>query len=140
MTMAQIRQVLLGTATDIGLPGVDPVFGYGRVSAGRAVHGPGKFDWGDFHAVITDGESEWSNNITGAGGLIKSGDGILVMTGDSAYQGSTRVDGGILAIAGSIASGTFVDGDGMLSGDGIIRGNVDNGGAVNPGWGVGAAL
>ncbi|MBZ7925144.1 autotransporter domain-containing protein [Ensifer adhaerens] len=135
MTMAQIRQVLLGTATDIGLPGVDPVFGYGRVSAGRAVHGPGKFDWGDFHAVITDGESEWSNNITGAGGLIKSGDGILVMTGDSAYQGSTRVDGGILAIAGSIASGTFVDGDGMLSGDGIIRGNVDNGGAVNPGWG-----
>ncbi len=135
MTMAQIRQVLLGTATDIGLPGVDPVFGYGLVSAGRAVRGPGKFDWGDFHAVITDGESAWSNNITGAGGLIKSGDGLLVMSGDSTYQGVTRIDGGILAIGGSIVSDTSVVGEGMLSGDGIIHGNVDNGGAVNPGWG-----
>ncbi|QRY66066.1 autotransporter domain-containing protein (plasmid) [Ensifer sp. PDNC004] len=135
MTMAQIRQVLLGTATDIGLPGVDPVFGYGLVSAGRAVRGPGKFDWGDFHAVITDGESEWSNNITGAGGLIKSGDGILILAGDSTYHGSTRVDGGFLAIAGSIASETFADGNGTLSGNGTIYGNVNNDGAVNPGWG-----
>ncbi|WP_179119638.1 autotransporter domain-containing protein [Ensifer adhaerens] len=135
MTMAQIRQVLLGTATDYGRPGVDPVFGYGMVSAGRAVRGPGKFDWGDFHITIQDGESEWSNNITGAGGLIKSGDGVLKLTGNSTYQGPTRIDGGILAIGGSIASETFVDGGGMLSGNGTIRGNVDNRGAVNPGWG-----
>lgn len=135
MTMDQVRQVLLGTAIDYGDRGVDPVFGYGMVNAGRAVRGPGKFDWGDFHAVIEDGESAWSNNITGAGGLIKSGDGILILAGDSTYHGSTRVDGGFLAIAGSIASETFADGNGILSGNGTIYGNVDNNGAVNPGWG-----
>ena len=135
MTMQQVRQVLLGTATDIGDPGIDPLFGYGLVSAGRGVLGPGKFDWGDFHAAIENGESIWYNDITGAGGLIKSGNGILTLHGDSTYQGDTRVEGGILAIGGRIASGTFVGDGGMLSGNGTIRGDVDNQGAVNPGWG-----
>ncbi|HEV7305493.1 autotransporter domain-containing protein [Ensifer sp.] len=135
MTMQQVRQVLLGTATDIGAPGVDPIFGYGLVSAGRAVRGPGKFDWGDFHVTIPDGESTWSNDITGAGGLIKSGNGVLMLTGNSTYQGRTRVDGSVLAIGGSIASDTFVHGDGMLSGNGTIRGDIENQGAVNAGWG-----
>ncbi|HEV7320364.1 MAG TPA: autotransporter domain-containing protein [Ensifer sp.] len=135
MTMVQIRQVLLGTATDYGSPGVDTVFGYGMVSAGRAVRGPGKFDWGDFHVTIEDGQSVWSNDITGAGGLIKSGGGILTLHGDNTYQGDTHVEGGVLAIGGSIASQTFVGGEGTLSGNGTIRGDVVNDGAVNPGWG-----
>lgn len=135
MTMDQVRQVLLGTATDIGDPGIDPVFGYGLVSAGMAVRGPAKFDWGDFHAVITEGQSVWSNDITGAGGLIKSGDGVLTLHGNSTYQGSTRVDGGVLAIGGSIASNTLIHEGGTLSGNGIIYADVDNAGALYPGWG-----
>ncbi|MGF6159758.1 subtilase-type serine protease [Ensifer sp. KUDG1] len=135
MTMHQVRQVLLGTATDSGDPGVDAIFGYGLVSAGRAVRGPGKFDWGDFHADVPDGQSSWSNDITGQGGLIKSGDGVLMLHGNSTYGGDTRIDGGILALSGSIASNTAVDQTGTLSGDGIIRGNIDNGGAIYPGWG-----
>lgn len=135
MTMDQIRQVLLGTARDFGAPGVDPVFGYGLVSVGKAVRGPAKFDWGDFHATISDGRSLWSNDITGAGGLIKSGDGVLVLTGDSRYQGDTRVDGGVLAIGGSIASDTFIDQNGTLSGNGIVHADVENAGAIYALWG-----
>ncbi len=41
-----VRQTLLGTAKDIGAPGVDPVFGYGLLDIGRAINGPGRFDWG----------------------------------------------------------------------------------------------
>ncbi|WP_312364251.1 autotransporter domain-containing protein [Ensifer sp.] len=141
MTMDQVRQVLLGTATDYGDPGVDPIFGYGMVSAGWAVRGPGKFDWGDFQAAIEDGQSVWSNDITGAGGLIKSGDGVLILAGDSTYQGATSVKGGALAIGGSIASNTFIEWNGTLSGNGVIHGDVDNAGAVIAGFGyVGGTL
>jgi subtilase-type serine protease len=134
MTMEQVRQVLLGTAWDVGAPGVDEIFGYGLLDAGKAVLGPGKFDWGDFHAVIDEGKSTWENDITGNGGLIKSGDGVLVLTGDSTYRGDTRIAGGVLAVSGSIASDTFIDPAGTLSGTGTIFGDVDNRGAVYAGW------
>ncbi|SFT77923.1 autotransporter serine protease [Mesorhizobium sp. YR577] len=134
MTMEQVRQVLLGTAWDVGAPGVDEIFGYGLLDAGKAVLGPGKFDWGDFHAVIDEGESWWENDITGDGGLIKSGNGVLILSGDSTYLGDTRVDSGILVIGGSIASDTFVEANALLSGDGTIFGNVDNHGGVLGGW------
>jgi len=133
MTTDQVRQVLLGTATDIGPPGVDDYYGYGLLSAGRAVRGPGRFDWGDFHVVQPSGLSNWDNNITGAGGLIKSGAGTLVLYGDSTYTGATRVDGGMLAIQGSIRSPLRVDAGGAVAGTGIVYGPVDNGGTVVPG-------
>lgn len=136
MTMEQVRQVLLGTAYDMGDVGVDDVYGYGGVDAGMAVRGPGRFDWGDFHVQQPSGDSYWFNDITGAGGLVKSGDGALVLVGDSTYTGDTRIDGGILAIEGSIASNTFVDAEGTLFGDGTISGNVHNRGIVRPGWGA----
>ncbi|CAM4131312.1 Subtilase-type serine protease [Bordetella tumbae] len=141
MTMAQVRQVLLGTAGDMGEPGVDEVYGYGILDVGKAVRGPGKFDWGDFHVSLDQGRSTWSNDITGKGGLIKSGAGSLELTGNSTYTGKTRVDGGELAIAGSIASNTTVGRGGLLSGNGIIIGNLDNAGIVAPGLpGEGRAL
>ena len=82
MTMSQVRQVLLGTAQDVGAPGVDPVFGYGQLDVGKAVRGPGKFDWGDFVATVPSGRSTWENDITGNGGLVKAGDGALILTGN----------------------------------------------------------
>lgn len=134
MTMEQVRQVLLGTAWDVGDPGVDEMYGYGILDVGKAVLGPGKFDWGDFHAVIDEGRSVWENDITGAGGLIKSGDGALILSGDSTYRGDTRIDGGVLAVSGSIASQTFINPEGTLAGNGSIIGDVDNNGAVYAGW------
>ncbi|WP_269931596.1 autotransporter domain-containing protein [Aminobacter sp. HY435] len=135
MTPFQIKQVLLGTANDIGDPGVDDVYGYGFLDVSVAILGPGKFDWGDFRAVQTTADSRWFNDITGAGGLIKAGGGVLSLFGNSTYSGATRVEDGTLAIAGSIASDTYVEAGGLLSGDGTIVGDVDNRGAIYAGWG-----
>lgn len=135
MTMSQVRQVLLGTAQDVGDPGVDPVFGYGLLDVGKAVRGPGKFDWGDFVADVPSGRSTWENDITGNGGLVKAGDGALILTGDSSYRSDTRIAQGVLAVNGSIRSNTFIEPEGMLSGGGTVHGDVQNGGAVYGGYG-----
>jgi hypothetical protein len=37
LTPAQVTQILLSTADDLGTAGLDPQFGYGRVNAARAV-------------------------------------------------------------------------------------------------------
>ncbi|MBA8878975.1 autotransporter domain-containing protein [Phyllobacterium myrsinacearum] len=136
MTMDQVRQVLLGTAIDIGDPGIDDVYGYGLLDAGGAVLGPGKFDWGDFNVKLDGVQSRWFNDITGTGGLVKTGDGLLMMFGNSTYSGKTRIYGGILALAGSIGSDTSIQSGGILSGDGAIYGNVDNHGTIYGGWGA----
>ncbi|MFE0015937.1 autotransporter domain-containing protein [Mesorhizobium sp. NPDC059054] len=135
MTMDQVRQVLLGTAWDVGAPGVDPVFGYGLLDVGKAVRGPGKFDWGDFVADVPSGRSTWENDITGNGGLVKAGYGALILTGDSSYRGDTRIAQGVLAVDGSIRSDTLIEPEGVLSGGGTVHGDVLNDGAVYGGLG-----
>ena len=97
------------------------------------MQGPGRFDWGDFHVVQPRGVSHWYNNITGAGGLIKSGAGTLVLHGASTYSGATRVDEGLLAVTGSIASPTLIAYEGALAGYGTVRGAVRNEGFVASG-------
>ncbi|MGX1743319.1 autotransporter domain-containing protein [Bosea sp. NPDC055353] len=126
----QVRQTLLGTARDLGAPGVDDVFGYGLLDVGRAVAGPGRFDWGDFVVEQPGGIAFFENDIVGAGGLVKRGAGELVLTGHSAYAGATRVEGGFLSIMGSIASPTRVAPAGVLAGTGLIIGDVGNAGTV----------
>lgn len=37
MSAQQVRNILLGSADDLGTPGVDPIFGYGRINAMRGV-------------------------------------------------------------------------------------------------------
>ncbi|MEQ4575578.1 MAG: S8 family serine peptidase, partial [Gammaproteobacteria bacterium] len=94
-----VRQTLLGTATDLGAPGVDPVFGYGLLDVGRAVLGPAKFDWGDV-SVSFDGTSTWSNPISGGGGLVKRGTGTLVLASTlNTFEGRTQVLEGTLQSA-----------------------------------------
>lgn len=126
----QVRQTLLGTARDIGAPGVDEVFGYGLLDVGKAVLGPGRFDWGDFVAEQPGGIAFFENDIIGAGGLVKRGEGELVLTGNSSYAGATRIEGGFLSVMGSIASATSIAPAGTLAGTGVINGQVDNAGTV----------
>lgn len=137
-----VRQTLLGTAKDIGAPGVDPVFGYGLLDIGRAVKGPGRFDWGDVVAnvdVASTG-SLWSNDIVGSGGLVKQGGGTLVLGGNNSYAGATRIERGILSLqnGGVIRSNVTIlgqpdpDSTGLQFNGGTPRviGNVVNGSSV----------
>ena len=91
-----VRQTILGTATDLGAPGVDPVFGWGALDVGKAVQGPANFAWGDVSVSFDGISSTWSNDIVGAGGLSKNGTGTLVLAGHDSYQGDTHVLGGTL--------------------------------------------
>ncbi|MGO1541005.1 MAG: S8 family serine peptidase [Luteimonas sp.] len=126
-----VRQTILGTATDLGDPGVDEIFGYGLLNVGDAVKGPGKFDWGTVTANFDDDISVWGNDISGTGGLVKRGSGTLVLEGDSSYRGATRIDGGALHLSGSLSrSDVTIGADGTLGGGGSVAGNVTNNGTL----------
>ncbi|WP_146256754.1 autotransporter serine protease, partial [Stenotrophomonas maltophilia] len=137
-----VRQTLLGTAKDIGAPGVDAVFGYGLLDISRAIKGPGRFDWGDV-VVNVDAPSSgslWSNDIVGSGGLVKQGGGTLVLGGNNSYSGATRIERGILSLQnGSVIRSNVTilaqpdpDSTGLQFNGGTPRviGNVVNGSSV----------
>ena len=124
-----LRQTLLGTAKDLGDPGVDPVFGYGGLDIGHAIRGPAKFDWGDV-TVNFSGTSTWANTITGSGGLVKQGAGTLKLTGPSRYTGTTRVQGGVLEVASSLGGAASVASAGTLRLRRGVNGGLTNNGAV----------
>lgn len=48
-----------------------------------------------------NGTQTWSGNISGNGGLIMSGSGVGVLSGENTYTGTTQVDSGTLLINGS---------------------------------------
>ena len=138
-----VRQTLLGTATDLGAPGVDSTFGYGLLNIAKAINGPAKFDWGNATVNVSQLglDSVWSNNISGSGGLVKQGVGSLALSGTNTYTGDTRIEQGTLALrdGASITSNVMVlaqaggaDGAALqfLTGTSRVKGNVDNGASV----------
>ncbi|ERK53176.1 S8 family serine peptidase, partial [Leptotrichia sp. oral taxon 879] len=113
MTGHEIQQTILTTATDLGDPGVDSTFGWGFLNEKKALKGPSQFSnellvgerasnagaKGQFNANIGDNiTSKFENDITGLGGLKKSGNGTLILSGNNDYQGATTIEGGILEI------------------------------------------
>ena len=66
-------------------------------------------------------------------GLYKTGAGILRLTGDNTYQGSTVAAGGTLAVDGSVTGDAYSTSSGVLAGTGTVKGNVYNTGTLQPG-------
>jgi len=91
-----VRQIILGTADDLGAPGPDPVYGYGRLNVGRAIGGPGTLDWGPLTINLVAGSDvTFSNDISGTGGLTTSGNARLVLTSkNNSYSGGSIVGEG----------------------------------------------
>ncbi len=125
-----VRQTILGTADPLGGSQPNATFGYGELDVGRAVQGPAQFDWGDVSVSFDGLASTWSNDISGAGGLVKNGSGTLVLAGNDTYTGGTRVLGGSLQAANALPGSVTVGQGGTLDKVPGVADQLDNSGTV----------
>ena len=129
MTGHELKQTLLTTAKDLGQPGVDTIFGWGLLDETKALKGPAQFNSilivgerasnaglkGQFNANIGNSvTSIFENDISGDGGLLKSGNGTLILTGNNSYMGNTTIDEGKLEIYGNNTSDITINQQGTL--------------------------
>ncbi len=84
---------------------------------------------GTISGVISDGGNAYE--------LEKSGDGLIILSGQNTYTGLTKVNDGTLAVNGSIAGQVNVASGKTLKGDGTIHGNTIINGILAPGNSVG---
>lgn len=130
LSVNSVRQIILGTADDLGTPGPDAVYGYGALNVGRAIRGPATFDWGNFDAATAAGQDmAFVNDIKGAGGLNVSGNGKLTLSGSNTYAGATNLSGSatlesMLGVPGAVTT----SGTANLIAHGNVGGSVNNAG------------
>ena len=131
-----IRQTILSTATDIGTPGVDDVYGWGLLNIDKALKGPALFSkelaLSDNVSInIPNGSYTFSNDISGNAGVIKDGAGDLILSGNSTFTGDTTVNNGRLQVNGVYASSINVRRQAILStNSAIIKNNIKNDGTI----------
>ena len=88
--------------------------------------------------LVVDGGGTLSNAISGTGGFEKTGDGNLLLTGNSTYSDATAVSSGKLSVNGSLASAVSVGSGATVGGSGTIGGlTVNSGGTLAPGNSIG---
>ena len=119
LSVEQVKNILLTTATDLGDPGVDVVYGWGLIDADKAIQG---FKVFSSSIEINDSDnSQWSNNISGAGGFTKNGTGVLTLSGENTYAGDTNINAGTLVVNGSITGDTNIN-----AGTLVVNGSITN--------------
>ncbi|MDO4709571.1 MAG: S8 family peptidase, partial [Pseudomonadota bacterium] len=142
LTNAQVRDVLLTTATDLGAPGVDDVYGWGMVDLKKAIEGYGMFRVDtDVNMVAKAGGAHWwndarvwdvwTNDISGAAfsfsSVVDGKDigGWLRLAGNNTFAGLT-VNSGTLELTGENTFGSDVN---LVGGKLLVNGILNN--AVN---------
>lgn len=127
------------TVFDLGEGGTLDITGKDQTIAGlEGNEGSTVVIGGSELTVNQEGDSAFAGDITGDGSLVKEGDGRLNLTGDSSYTGPTSVNGGTLAVNGSIASPVTVNEGGTLGGNGSVGSTtVGGGGVIAPGNSIG---
>ncbi|MEE9889493.1 MAG: autotransporter domain-containing protein [Stenotrophomonas geniculata] len=118
LSNAQVRDVLLTTARDLGAPGVDEIYGWGMVDLRKAIEGYGSLrvdtnvamnqKAGGIKVWKGDAWDDWTNNISGPGKLTKSGIGWLRLSGDNTFNGAVLREG-TLELNGSNTLASAVD-------------------------------
>lgn len=91
-------------------------------------------------AVDQAGDTVYGGQISGAGGLVKTGAGRLDLTGASTFSGTVDIAGGTLAVNGSLGPSSIVNvgSGGALGGNGTLGSvNVADGGSLAPGNSIG---
>ncbi|HJU25720.1 MAG TPA: S8 family serine peptidase, partial [Rhodanobacteraceae bacterium] len=124
-----VRQTILGTADPLGGSQPNTTFGYGELDVGKAVQGPAQFNWGDVSVSFDGLTSTWSNDISGAGGLIKNGTGTLILSGDDSYTGGTQVLGGSLQATQPLPGNVSIGSAGTLD-NATVTGSLSNAGTM----------
>jgi len=86
--------------------------------------------------LLTVVSGNFSGTITGAGGLVKASNGILILSGFSQFTGGTTVDEGTLIVNGALDTGlgiVEVLNGGTLGGTGFVGPVTLSGGTLSPG-------
>lgn len=150
LTGAQVRDVMLTTATDLGEEGVDEIYGWGLLNLEKAIEGYGQLrvDTTVDMSVAAGGRKvwegnawdDWTNDIGGPGRLTKSGAGWLRLSGDNSFAGATvaqgllefdgdnaltgdvRVDGGTLLVNGRLDGSALTVAGGLAVINGTVAG------------------
>ena len=142
MNAKQVIELILTSAnsTDKNWSDKD-TYGWGMLDLGRAIDGPVQFGAQGFPLefdVDTKGwNSVWNNDISGQGGLIKSGQGHIVMNGQNTYQGDTQIKEGKLSVNGSLLNSDLtIERAGALGGTGTV-GSLVAAGTIQPGNSIG---
>ena len=140
-TPAQITNILLETAEDLGAAGTDTVYGRGFLRLDLALQsGPAGLDPADEGLYVAGAgglagqKMVWTRMIDSSGSFGKQGQGTVVLAGNASFARGVVVEGGELRVDGNL-TGAFVDvgPDGLISGNGTINADVTNFGVLSPG-------
>lgn len=139
---AQVRDVLLTTARDLGAPGIDDVYGWGLMDLRNAIEGYGSLRV-DTNVVMNqkagglkvwegDAWDDWTNDIGGPGKLTKSGIGWLRLSGDNTFNGAVLQDGTLeLNGANTLTSAVEVQGGQFLLNGSLVSTALNTTGGVS---------
>lgn len=133
-----LAQVLFSTAEDLGLPGVDRVFGHGLIRLDRATDGPTTLASDHHETVAANVTTYWSQPLTTSSAFTKDGEGVLTIAGRTAAPGDVQVAQGTLSVDGTLSvtgagHALRVGTGGTLAGMGTIFGDTTIAGMLSPG-------